>query len=157
MLIVIAGCFGFGAHKFYTAIYQLEFVPQKKMLQITTRIFNDDLNDALEHKSGAKIFLGTDKETPEDLAHLKKYLADKLLIKINGQSKPFYFHGKEVEDNVVICYLSCRDIAKINTIEIQNSILTEIHPEQQNIIQANFNGKKSSLLLNAETYKGMLK
>ena len=35
-------------HKFYVAIYKVEFAPQKKMLQITTRIFVDDLNIALE-------------------------------------------------------------------------------------------------------------
>ena len=38
----------FGMHKFYTAIYQIEFVSKKKMIQITTRIFIDDLNEALE-------------------------------------------------------------------------------------------------------------
>ena len=40
----------FGMHKFYTAIYQIEFAPKKKMIQITTRIFIDDLNKALEKK-----------------------------------------------------------------------------------------------------------
>jgi hypothetical protein len=42
-------------------------------------------------------------------------------------------------------------------LEIENSIITEVHNEQQNIIQANFNGQKHSLLLTSETIKGMLK
>ncbi len=127
------------------------------MVQITTRIFADDLNEALENKFNKKIFLGTDKETPEDLVFLKKYLAEKFTIKINGQPKTMTFLSKEVEDNILICYLSCKEIPKITSLEVQNTIITEVHSEQQNIIQANFNDKKSSLLLNSETYKGMLK
>jgi hypothetical protein len=65
--------------------------------------------------------------------------------------------SKEVEENVVICYLSIKEISKIKMLEIENSIITEVHNEQQNIIQANFNGQKHSLLLTSETIKGMLK
>jgi hypothetical protein len=33
----------------------------------------------------------------------------------------------------------------------------ELNEEQQNIIQANINGEKQSLLLTSENFKGMLK
>ena len=39
-----------GLHRFYTAIYQINYVAEKKMIQITTRIFVDDLNDALKNQ-----------------------------------------------------------------------------------------------------------
>lgn len=46
---------------------------------------------------------------------------------------------------------------KIESIAIENSILTETFNEQQNIIQAHFNNNRQSLLLTAEKTKGMLK
>lgn len=157
LFIAIVSCLAFTTHKFYTAIYQINFVPKNKMVQITTRIFVDDLNEALENKFHKKAFLGSNNETPEDVDFLKKYLSEKFILKINGQQKPMLFLSKEVEDNILICYLKCVDISKITTLDVQNTIITEIHGEQQNIIQANFNNKKSSLLLDSETYKGMLK
>ncbi|MEC4050401.1 DUF6702 family protein [Flavobacterium sp. SUN046] len=157
ILFVAIGLLSFGMHKFYTAIYQIEFVPKKKMIQITTRIFYDDLNEALEAKYHKRTFVGTEKETPEDLVVLKKYLAEKFIIKVNGQSKSMNFISKEVEDNVLICYLSIKEIAKIKTLEVENTIIMEKHSEQQNIIQANFNGEKQSLLLTSDNFKGMLK
>lgn len=157
LFLFIVSCFAFETHKFYTAIYQINFEPKKKMVQITTRIFIDDLNEALEIKFHKKTFLGSDDETAEDVNCLKKYLAEKFTLKINGQPKPMTFISKEIEENIMICYLKCPDISKIVTLEVHNSIITEIHSEQQNIIQANFNNKKSSLLLDSETYKGMLK
>ena len=116
ILFVAIGLLSFGVHKFYTAIYQIEFVPKKKMIQITTRIFYDDLNEAMGAKYHKRTFVGTEKETPEDLVVLKKYLAEKFIIKVNGQSKPMNFISKEVEDNVLICYLSIKEITKIKTL-----------------------------------------
>lgn len=144
-------------HKFYVAIYKVEFAPQKKMLQITTRIFVDDLNIALEKKYNKKTYLGEDKESENDIVLLKKYLAEKFVIKVNGEQKSMNFLSKELENNVLICYLNSKEISKIKTLEIQNSVLTEIYDEQQNIIQANFNGEKHSLLLTSGKINGMLK
>ncbi len=40
----------FEVHKFYMAIFQVNYASEKKMLQITSRIFMDDLNLAIEKK-----------------------------------------------------------------------------------------------------------
>ena len=157
ILFVAVSLMSFGVHKFYTAIYQIEFAPKKKMLQITARIFYDDLNEALEAKYHKKTFVGTEKETAEDVVLLKKYLSEKFLIKVNGQAKAMDLHSKEVEDNVLICYLTIKGISKVKTLDVENSIIMEKHSEQQNIIQANFKGQKQSLLLTSDNFKGMLK
>lgn len=147
----------FAVHKFYVGMFQLEFVAQKKELQITTRLFIDDVNDALEKKYHKRTFIADPKESKEDQISLQNYIVEKFKIKINNQSKAYFFLSKEVENNVLICYFKIKDIPKINSIEIENSIMTELYPEQQNIIQFNNNGKKSSLLFTEETTTGTLK
>lgn len=157
LIILTFGLSSMAVHKFYVAIHQINYVPQKKMIQITSRIFIDDLNEALENKFHKKTFIGNENETPEDEILLKKYLIEKFILKINGQQKPMTFLSKELENNVVICYLNIKDISKINSLEVQNSIITEVFSEQQNIIQSNINGVKENLLLTDEKTKGMLK
>jgi hypothetical protein len=144
-------------HKFYVAIYQINHAKEKKMLQITARLFIDDINEAIEKKFHKKSYLASDKETPEQVELLKKYLLEKFIIKVNGQQKSIIFVSKETEDNVLICYLKISDVTKITSLEVENSIIMENHFDQQNIIQANFNGSKHSLLLTSESFKGMLK
>lgn len=144
-------------HKFYTSIYQINYVPQKKMIQITSRIFIDDLNDAIEKRYHSKSYIGTDKETPKDVEAMQKYLAEKFSLKVNGTLKPMDFRSKEIEANVLICYFRITEISKITKLEIVNSALTELNSDQQNIIQANISGEKQSLLLTSENFKGMLK
>ena len=146
-----------GIHKFYMAIYQIDYVSQKKRIQITSRIFIDDLNAAIEKKYHVKTNLGTAQESAQDELNMKKYLAEKFFLKVNGVVKPMTFLSKEVEANVLICYFRIPDISKITNLEIENSALTEWNSEQQNIIQANITGEKQSLMLTSGDFKRVLK
>ncbi|PKH66306.1 hypothetical protein CXF59_10070 [Flavobacterium sp. ALD4] len=147
----------FGFHKFYVAVYQIEYAPEKEMLQITSRIFADDLNKALEKKYTKKHYLGTNKESPEDLVLLKKYLSENLIIKVNGQSKAMNFLSKEMEGDVLICYLSIKDISKLKSLEVHNAVLVDWDSEQQNITHFTILGTKQSFLFTASSTERMLK
>jgi hypothetical protein len=156
-LLIFVSLSSMAVHKFYTSIYQINYVPQKKMIQITSRIFIDDLNEAIGKRYKTKCNIGTETETPQDEDAMQKYLSEKFILKVNGVSKPISFRSKEIEANVLICYFRITDIPKITKLEIENSALIESFPEQQNIIQANITGEKQSLLLTSENFKGMLK
>jgi hypothetical protein len=139
------------------AIYQINFAPEKKMLQITSRIFLDDLNNALSKKYNKKVVLGTDKESEEDVNALKKYLAENFSIKVNGQTKAMNFLSKEIDDDVLVCYLNCTAISKVTSLEIHNSVLVDWQSEQQNITHVTVLGNKKSVLFTDNTTKQVLK
>ena len=147
----------FGFHKFYVAVYQINFAPEKEMLQITSRVFADDLNKALEKKYNKKHYIGTAKESPEDVVLLKKYFAENLTIKVNGQSKSMNLLSKEMEGDVLICYLSAKGISKLKSIEVHNTILVDWDSEQQNITHFTILGTKQSFLFTASITERMLK
>jgi hypothetical protein len=157
LLFIFFGLTAMSLHRFYVAIYQVNYVAQKKMIQITTRIFVDDLNDALKKKYQVTTFIGSEKESLQDITLMKKYLADKFKLTINGHPKNFNYLSNELENNVIICYLNIKDVSKISSIEVENTVLIELYPDQQNIIQYNNNGKKQNLLLTDEITKRMLK
>lgn len=147
----------FGFHKFYVAVYQINYAPEKEMLQITSRIFADDLNKALEKKYNKKLYLGTEKESSEDLVLLKKYLSEHFTVKVNGQSRPINFLSKELEGDVLICYSSIKDVSKLKTLEVYNAVLVDWDSEQQNITHFTVLGTKQSFLFTASSTKRMLK
>lgn len=157
IILLFVGFSSFMAHKFYVSIYQINYAPEKKMLQITSRIFIDDLNAILFKKYHKNTHLGDEKETPEDVVLMTKYILDHFSIKVNGQQKNIRFLSKEVEDNVIIGYYSCKDVSKITTLEVQNTVLMDLVPEQQNIIQGHLLEKKQTLLLTNDNIKGVLK
>jgi hypothetical protein len=147
----------FNAHKFYMGIYQVNYAPEKKMLQITTRIFVDDLNKALEKKYKKATHLGTVKETNEDVLLMQKYLAEKFRIKVNGTAVTMNYLSKEMESDVVICYLNVRGISKIKSLETYNAVLLDWDSEQQNITHFTGFGDKESFLFTESATNHVLK
>lgn len=146
----------FAIHKFYVSVNQIDFVPKKKALEITSRIFIDDLDLALEKKFRKKVYLATSKEVSDSKELLQKYFSDKFSIKVNGQLKTINFLGNEVEENVLICYFNVKEVEKISSLEIKNTILMELY-DQQHIFHTNILGEKQSMLLTNGNTSGVLK
>lgn len=128
------------------------------MIQITSRIFVDDLNSGIEKKYHKKTFIGTEKETQEDVDLLKKYLSENFTIKVNGQPKVITFLSKEIESNdVLVCYSRITAVEKFKTLEITNTVLTDWNAEQQNITHISAFGTKKSVLFTESSRKEVLK
>lgn len=147
----------FETHKFYVSIYQIHAAPEKEMLQITSRIFMDDLNAVLYRNYHKKTHLGEKNESPEDVVLMKKYILEHFSIKVNGLPKAIHYLSKDYEGNVMICYYRVNEVSEIKTLEVSNTVLMDLNAEQQNIIQTTIAGKKQNLLLTEGNTKGILK
>lgn len=156
VVFLLSSAFTF--HKFYVGVFQVNYAAEKKMLQITSRIFIDDLNNAMEKKYRKKTFVGTSKETQTDIDLLKKYLTENFTIKVNGQSKTIAFLSKEIEaDDVLVCYSRIKGVDKFKTLEISNTILVDWNAEQQNITHISAFDTKRSVLFTESSRKEVLK
>ena len=146
------------AHKFYVSVTNIEYADENKALQITTRIFIDDLEKALNDRYSIRAAMTTDDEISDLDTYVGKYLKRKLSIRINGQVTTVSYLGKEYKDDLVICYLEIEgiDLAMLNTLEVTNDILTELFEEQQNVVHLRIGEKKKSFILVRENNKGML-
>ena len=142
----------FAWHKFYVSVTQIDFVPNKKRVEITSRIFIDDLEKALEKRVKKKFYLTSSREIENADALIQEYLKEKIKISINKKSQNIEYLAREVEGDVLIFYTKIAVSKKINTFEIFNSLLTDIYKEQQNIVHVNINSNKNSFLFtNSDT------
>jgi hypothetical protein len=158
MLLVVLGgmLMSAAAHKFYVAVFQMDYVPQKKVVQMTARIFVDDLEAALTKKYNKKLYIGQKHEIAGADDFLQKYLAEKITVKVNGSTRTLKFIGKEPEDDVLICYYTLPAEGNIKTLDVKNTVLFDLFADQQNIIHTNINRNKKSLLLTNDKQEGTL-
>jgi hypothetical protein len=156
ILLVFIAFSSFAAHKFYVSIYQINYNQKKQMLEITSRIFIDDMNAVLKQNNKIKTNISEKNESLEDVELMKKYLLEHFTIKINGKLKTINYVNKEIETNVIICYYNVKNVSEIKTLEVQNNALFDLNSDQQNIIQTTIYGKKRSLLLTTDKIKGIL-
>ena len=143
-------------HEYYVSITQIEYVKDKKEVQIITRIFIDDFEKLLRERYDPNITLASEDESPKVDFYMEKYLTEKIQIKINNQDIDVTFLGKEYEADIVYCYLEIQNIESIETFEITNQVLFDLYSEQQNIVRTKINGKNKSFILIKENDKGLL-
>ncbi|KJJ38439.1 DUF6702 family protein [Aequorivita vladivostokensis] len=145
------------AHKFYVSITKIEYVKEKKSLQIITKIFTDDIEDALQHRYDPSISLDTKKETEAADEYVQKYILQKLNIKVNGKPVQLNYIGKEYDLDMLVAYIEVTNVPNLKSIEIENKVLMEMFPEQQNIIHLKTTNSRKSLMLDKDESSGKLK
>lgn len=146
------------AHKFYVSVTNIRYSEKEETLQVTTRIFIDDLESVLLERYGVRTALSTEDEIDTANEYIGKYLKRKMVFTINGEHVPYTFLGKEYETDIAICYIEvpAGPLDNIKTIEIQNDVLTDMFEEQQNVVHFRMAGKRRSFVLLRENNKGML-
>ena len=145
------------AHKFYVSITKIEYVKEKSSLQIITKIFTDDIEDALQQRYDSSISLDTQKETKTVDEDVKKYLLQKISIKVNGKPVQLDYIGKEYDVDMLVAYMEVTNVPDLKSLEIDNRILMEMFPEQQNIIHLKTPTSRKSLILDNDEPSGKLK
>ena len=145
-----------GLHKYYVSVTEIEYVNEKKSVQIISRVFIDDFESLLRNRYDERLTLELDNEDDLVNYYTEKYLKEKLQITINGQALEFNFIGKEYEEDIMLSYLEIVDVENISSIEVTNRILFELFPDQKNIVRFKINGINKSILLIKENDKGLL-
>jgi len=139
-------------HPFHVSVTDIEHDPVSKTVQISHRIFLDDLEVGLKkyHKLEK-----LDTYEPENVQVLDSlignYLNKKVSFLINGAKKEFNFLGSELEGDARWCYYEIEGIPEVNEAEVTNMALMEAFDDQQNIVHFKSNGKLKSYKLDKDT------
>lgn len=147
---VIIAFFGL-FHPFHVSVCDIEHDPETKALQISQRMFIDDL------EIGLKAFHGVEKVDtykPEDPARLdsliESYLKARLFIRVDEKELTLNYLGSELEGDARWAYLEVEGLESVTTAEISNLILLESFADQENIVHFKAKGKLKSNRLNKD-------
>ncbi|NQU51455.1 MAG: hypothetical protein HQ522_02840 [Bacteroidetes bacterium] len=144
------------AHPFYVSICQVDFNKKNHSLEISLKVFANDLLLGLKNAGRSKIYLGEEKENPNTDEYIFDYLKPNLKFKVNDTSQVYSFIGREIETDVIWVYLEIKDISELKKIEVECKLLTEVLDSQNNIIQINNGDGIKSLLLNKRKQRDTL-
>ncbi len=120
-------------HPFHVSVTEVKYKEEKKVLQISTRIFLDDLEVAISNYSKIR-----NLDIKENWNVVNNYLGSYLLenLKLYDQkgSMEMRYVGAEIEKDVVWCYAEVEKVKKLKKIIIRNTLLTETFQNQENIV-----------------------
>ena len=139
-------------HPFHVSVSDIKYKEDKKAIQISTRIFLDDLELALRAFSGNEKLDIMDEESWDFInENLEKYLLDRMkLWDDKGREYELNYIGSEIEEDVMWCYIEIEKVKKLKQVKVWNSILHEVWGDQENLVHFRAFGDVQS----ARLYKG---
>lgn len=133
-------------HPFHVSVCELVYNEEDRAIQISYRIFLDDLELALRNDSGnEKLNVVTDSLQVHEAN--RDYFHKTFGLKLNSEAIRYNYIGGEIEEEVMWCYLEVENVDTIETLEVSNSHLTDIYDDQQNIIHFKIREDKQSFIL----------
>ena len=144
-------------HKFYVSLTEIRYNAQSERLELSMRIFPDDLDRALLERSGIQTQLATKVEHENADSLIKAYLLESFSLQADGVEIAFSYLGKEPESDAIWCYLESGPLSAPQNLSIRHELLTEIFPDQVNIVQVYIESWNKGLLLSRNQPRGKLR
>jgi hypothetical protein len=142
-------------HPIHVSIAEVDHNAEAKALQITLRIFVDDLELSIRNRINApEMDLLEPGGTKTTDALVSEYLAEVLKLKVDKKAVKTRYLGHEIEGPAMICYIEVENIKKFKTIEVTNRAIMETHEDQSNLVNVNYKEKVKSLRLTNEKPTG---
>jgi hypothetical protein len=138
-------------HPVHMSVTEINYSEKDKALQITSRIFIDDLELSIRRDlqdEDLDLLKPDNGKTTDQL--ISAYLAKHLKVKVDGKQVVQKYLGSEVEDVAIICYIEIPNIKKLKTIETLNDVIQETHSDQSNLVHVTYKEKLKSLRLTIE-------
>lgn len=143
-------------HPLHLSVSDIKYNEEAKSLEITQRLFVDDLEDALRHKSAGKADVLNPADPDKMSALIGQYLQQHFKLQLNGKQTPAKFLGYEIEGDAVWAYMEVPNVRKIKSIGVEYTVFFEMFDDQVNLINIEKEGKIRSLKLTSSQKKDQL-
>ena len=134
-------------HPFFVSVIDFNHNAKDATIEISVRVFTDDLEKTLQKRSTTKI----DIIQPKDKSLVDKqiigYIGKTLYLKINGQSVTAKYVGYEIIKESTWSYFEVEGIKEFKKLEIDCSFLYDFEKSQTNIFHVKNKGVEKSYKL----------
>src|SRR5688572_22567360 len=100
-------------HPFYVSVTEVHHNPKDKALEISCKIFADDMEDVLKQNYKAKVDLTDAKQQAQNNQLVHDYIVKHLSITTDGKPAKLNYIGFEKESESVYCYFEVPGVAAV--------------------------------------------
>jgi hypothetical protein len=132
------------AHKFYTSLARVEYNAAEKSVEVTLRVFADDLELALKRRAGRDVRLDRAKDADRLVL---AYLRDTFEIKNrDGEVKALRWVGMELRAGIAWLYVEAEMPEGLSGARLRDQVLFELFEQQVNTVSVRYPGASADLV-----------
>ncbi|MBT6417848.1 MAG: hypothetical protein HOK07_05055 [Candidatus Marinimicrobia bacterium] len=121
------------SHPFHVSITTFQLNRKSHTIEITMKLFTEDLENVIESKRLPPIKLGSKREYIKTDSLIFDYLSEHLIVSLDNKQVTFQWVGKEIENDITWCYLEIKNMDDFWTANILNTIFIPNFTDQLNI------------------------
>ncbi|BDD08182.1 hypothetical protein FUAX_06140 [Fulvitalea axinellae] len=140
------------SHAFHVSVTDLSWNRESGRIEISTRVFIDDLEDAISKNREKKPDLLNNFESEGE--NIGRYISAHLSLKAKSKMLDLEYVGAEVEGDALWIYMQSQKVRKPKDLEVTNKVLMELFSDQQNIVHYTYEGQRKSLKLDKDQASG---
>ena len=133
-------------HPFYISVIDIQHNAKEKTVEVSVRIFTEDLETTLKKINNKADLLHPQDKTTNDIL-IRNYITSKLQLKIDGKDAPLHYLGHEQQQESTWCYFEILNVPSLKKIDASCSLLYDFETRQENIFHAKVNGTEKSYKL----------
>lgn len=132
------------AHKFYTSLAQVEYNAEEGTVEVSLRVFADDLELALKRRAGRDVRLDRTKDADRLVL---AYLQDTFEIRSrDGRATALKWVGMELRAGVAWLYFEAEMPEGLSGARLRDHVLFELFDEQVNTVSVRYKGARGDLV-----------
>ncbi len=150
--LLLCSSFNKYKHPFYLSVIDANYKAKEQALEISVKLFTNDLEDALKKTNKQKVDLLNPRNKAECDSAIYRYINKRLHFTINSQKQKLHYIGYEKEEAAIWVYLEINKLQTPKKINVDTKLLYDFLPQEMNILHCEINGvKKSSKVTNPDT------
>ena len=141
-----------GGHPLHVTVTEIEMDEKEKQLEITMRVFVDDLEKTMRDKlqqPALDIVKPSNGLTVDQMT--RDYLKSHFKILLDNKAQEIKYLGHEMDGDAFVFYLEVTHVKRWKTMHVQNDSMTETFVDESNLVHVSVRGKIRSLRLTATT------
>ncbi len=136
-------------HDYYVSSTEVVYVEDKQQLQITTRIFIDDLEAYFNAQTEDKIQLQPDIKATTIDSLVQLFFENNFNLFFDKKKVALNYIGRQYKDDQILIFAEATVLHPPSSFEIRNTILIPFRTGQQNIVHLKTTNTKKSFLMDA--------
>lgn len=128
------------AHPFFMSVVDINHNQKEATLEISVRVFSDDLEKTLQQFSKQKIDILNPSQKELIEKQLQAYVSQRLKLVVNDKPVSFKILGYERQMESTWCYFEVENQPLVNKVSVDCSLLYDYETNQVNIVHVKTKG-----------------
>ena len=144
-------------HSFHASISSFDCKKNKSTIEITMKLFTDDIEYALRSLENPDLVLDSKANLHNIDSLIFSYIKMNFVLLLNNKKTELLWIGKEIDNDITWCYLEIENIDKLFELKIKNSLFFSFFDDQLNICHFYCNDKPETLMFHNGKELGEIK